>query len=162
MKKLLFLALPVLAMTFVSCYKDKNKDNASKLNNEVVFDGKSYAISSAEMTYYGDENEDNTSNVDLDIECKGIDVGFEMFVSGKETRLVSGTYRFNANGGVSTFDDGWVVFDTTDKGYVINSGEVKVDVSGTTYTVVFDCRTSTGETVVGKYTGTLRWYDESR
>lgn len=91
----------------------------------------------------------------------------EMF-SGSADQLSPGTYNFDNAGSMDpmTFDIGrfgmYVDMDEQSGTIILaNSGSVTVSKTGEIWTLIFNCATSAGNSITGKYSGELEYYDNT-
>lgn len=159
-KNLLLLLMPLLALTLWAC-NDKDDDEPNVKENEVIFDGDSYDIGGGAMVYYG-ANDDDSENVDLWLYSEDGEsaVYFELNVPDGNDELVAGTYNYSYDNYSKFKLSGGAVVDLyNESGLAITAGNVKVALSGSTYTITFDCEVQGGLSLEGKYKGKLTWYD---
>lgn len=167
MKKILKSVL-LLAIVFqMSCGKD---DEGPSIKNEVVFDGISYEMSAGALTEYTDVVNDSR-DYDLTLFSSGISLGVgDSELSGKGdliyldlnsasiTSFQEGTFTWSEQRGPNKIVDAEFLIDydiETEGGteHEINGGMVKVEVSGTEYTVTFTLTTTDNKVVTGYYKG---------
>ena len=171
MKKLfyLFLVLGLFACSSDSADDDENNNDEQ---NTSEFD---YGI----LAYYGNDGiSSGNYNFDIillsdeiDLHCgdeeatgSGKALYFEIFTSNS-SGLDEGTYNYSDNFGVlGTWDIGEYCTDCnpTEENanfYSLTSGTVTIAKSGSTYSISWDCTSSTGFGVSGSYTGSLEYCD---
>ncbi len=155
MKKVLLLLAVAGVIGFASCSKDETpKDPTQNLQNQVVFDDTNFDITDGSMIYCGD------NNVDLLFELDNGDyeVWFEMWVQNGN-KLTTGTYVFSGKETPLNISDCDVWDEDSEKDFT--GGTVNVVASGNIYTITINCTLSGGGTLIGKYSGSLNWFDES-
>lgn len=164
MKKLLLIAL---AMTvFVACDK-KDDDEPVQNKGSATYNGQTHDLHMGVIEYWGqwDEGhvENGTTGVDIILQRANFGVYISTNVHDGNKTLVEGTYAFNDSFEAHTFSEGAVIL-VDDFGnetfYYFTGGTVRIEVDGSIFTVVFDC-TANDRQLVGSYTGTLLWADES-
>ncbi len=149
MKKIFNYLMLLSGAAFLLSACNPTEENA---DNQIVFDGKAYAISAASM-----ECEDYDV-VALYFDSNDVSVGFALRVGAGEYRITkSGTFNFDISGdGTGTFLEGWFEDETTEAEVV--SGTVKVSVSGDVYHVEADCVCDGGKKLSVSYNGALEYY----
>ncbi len=173
-KTLMLMAAFVLPILFSACSKD---DDDKK--NHFKYDGNTYEMTSGVILNWGQWwGEGYTFDLYLfsegiqyngiwDITGTGHGIFFEFF-SPKENELASGTYNYDPedSGDPFTFADADFVIDydienETGTEIFIVGGSVKVEKSGSTYTINIDAVAQGGKPVTGYYKGTINVEDMS-
>lgn len=162
-------------VAIISCKKDKDE---TETKNHLKYDGKTYALAKGVLINYGQwlEIEPNY-NFDLLLTSSGIDfeqetgqghiIYFEFFTSSS-SQLAAGTYNYHSSSyNAFTFDYGEFALDANLDPWSaeiegeIEGGFVKVEISGSTYTITIDGTDSGGKKITGYYKGSLTLYDFS-
>ncbi len=171
-KTLLLMAAFVMPLFFASCSDD---DDDQK--NHFKYDGNTYEMTSGVMLNWG-QFWGEGYNFDLYLFSEGIQYNgiwditgtghgiFFEFYSPNENELAAGTYNFDPEdeGDPFTFASADFVLDfniETETGteVEITGGSVKVEKSGSTYTITIDVVAEDGKAVTGYYKGTFTMED---
>ena len=173
--KLSVLLIIVFLVAFSGCKKDKEETVKS---NHLKYDGKTYELAKGILINYGQWQEiEPNYNFDLLLTSSGINfeqgsgqghiIYFEFFTSSA-SQLAAGTYNYHASSyNAFTFDYGEFALDATMDPWSaeiegkIDGGSVKVEISGSTYTITINGTDSGGEKITGYYKGSLTLYDLS-
>ncbi len=153
------VAMLLCSTMFVACSKDDKDPEPG--TNQFVYDGNVQNINGGIQYYYGNYYGNNVNNIELYLAGDNYIMGFEMFVPSTSNKLVAGTYTLADTGQPLTYVSGAVFNDEGEVELEVSSGTVSIAVSGSTYTINFDCTLSNGKKVKGNYTGTLNWEDDS-
>ncbi len=167
--KALLLALFIIPFIFAACSKDKDEDK----KNHFKYDGKTYEMTSGVILDWGQSwgegymfdlflfSEGIQYNDIWDITGTGHGIFFEFF-SPNENELAAGTYNYDAedSGDPLTFHYAdfvidWDIENETGTEIDIVGGSVKVEKSGSTYTITIDAVAKGGKPVTGYYKGTI-------
>ncbi|MCD8044837.1 MAG: hypothetical protein LUH10_17530 [Tannerellaceae bacterium] len=167
MKKVFFYLFLVLGCvcTFTSCDNDDENDN-NVAENTVVFGNQTFKIKEAWLDYdgyYDDDDEENTLvSMDIDFDLgEGSWVSFALVLEDGNTEPKAGTYTFDRNPTQGfKIRRGWFDNEIEDADYEFISGSCEVSKSGNTYTFNFSFICYDNSTLKGKYTGTLKNYDD--
>lgn len=166
------VAIIMLSATFV--FTSCSSDDDDKTTNYIEYNGEQDDLTKGTLEYYG-MGEGTGYNFDITLLSPNISwetetgvgsgVYFELF-SSSETELPSGTYTFSQTQNPLTFDDGGFIFNfniATEEGIDedITDGTVKITNGGSTYTIEFNCTSTSGKTVKGHYSGALTYEDFS-
>ena len=172
--KLPLLLIIVLLVALSSCKKDKETDK----KNHLKYDGKTYELAEGILINYGQwEETAPIYNFDLFLISSGINfeqetgqghiIYFEFFTSSA-SQLAAGTYNYHATSyNAFTFDYGFFALDANFETGIaeiegdIEGGNVKVEISGSTYTITINGTDSDGKKITGYYKGSLTLYDLS-
>lgn len=167
---------PLLLMFNCGDNDDSNRVDPTADNVLVVGDV-SYDLEWGSILNYG-EYESGIINLDLEIWSNGViepesgcevsgegqGLYFEMFTSN-ETSLDDGTYTFNMNPALGTWDYGDYNLDLTneaeDSWIEINSGTVSIDKTGSNYNISWDLVDVDGVSIRGNFSGGLNYCDYS-
>jgi hypothetical protein len=170
----IILILAFLIAT-VGCKKDKEETDKK---NHLKYDGKTYDLAKGILINYGQWAEiEPNYNFDLLLTSSGIDfeqetgqghiIYFEFFTSSS-SQLAAGTYNYHSSSyNAFTFDYGeFAINGTVDPWSFqyegeIEGGSVKVEISGSTYTITINGTDSGGNKITGYYKGSLTLYDFS-
>lgn len=160
MKKLiLLLTLPILALSFTACDKDKD-GGEDEFVNQLIINGRTLPLTGGNMYYLGNLYNEDAINIDMELHnSNGVSVEIEMHVPNGNTKLVAGTYPMNSSKKALSFNDGDIIKDNGNTYKGISGGTITVAVSGYIYTITLDCTSDNG-TLKGTYRGTLQWHDE--
>jgi len=167
-KTLLLMAAFVLPLFFAACSKD---DDDKK--NHFKYDGNTYEMTNGVMLKWGQMwgegyifdlylfSEGIQYNGIWDITGKGHGIFFELY-SPSENELAAGTYNFDPEDEGDPFTFSWadfvIDFDIDNEiGTEIDivDGTVKVEKSGSTYTITIDAVAEDGKPVTGYYKGSF-------
>ncbi len=168
-KTLLLMAAFVLPIFFAACSKD---DDDKK--NHFKYDDKTYEMTSGVILNFGQWFDEEGYNFDLYLFSEGIQYNgiwditgtghgiFFEFYSPNENELAAGTYNYDAedSGDPFTFHYAdfvidWDIENETGTEVDIVGGSVKVEKSGSTYTITIDAVAQGGKPVTGYYKGTI-------
>lgn len=173
-KTLLLMAAFVLPVLFAACSKD---DDDKK--NHFKYDGNTYEMTSGVMLNWGQWwgegynfdlylfSEGINYNGIWDITGTGHGIFFELY-SPNENELAAGTYNYDPEDEGDPFTFSWADFvidydieNETGTEIDIVGGTVKVEKSGSTYTITIDATAQGGKPVTGYYKGTFTIEDMS-
>ena len=173
--KLSVLLIIVFLVAFSGCKKDKEETVKS---NHLKYDGKTYELAKGILINYGQWQEiEPNYNFDLLLTSSGINfeqesgqghiIYFEFFTSSA-SQLAAGTYNYHASSyNAFTFDYGEFALNAIIDPWSaeiegeIEGGSVKVEISGSTYTITINGTDSGGKKITGYYKGSLTLYDFS-
>lgn len=164
------MAAFVLPVFFAACSKDDDDDK----KNHFKYDGNTYEMTSGVILNWGQWFDEEGYAFDLylfsegiqyngiwDITGTGHGIFFELF-SPSENELAAGTYNYDSNdtGEPFTFYDADFVIDydienETGTEIIIVGGSIKVEKSGSTYTITIEAVAEGGKPVTGYYKGTI-------
>ncbi len=169
-KTLLLMAAFVLPLFFAACSKDKDDDK----KNHFKYDGNTYEMASGVILNWGESWDGDSYNFDLylfsegikyngiwDITGTGHGIFFEFF-SPNENQLAAGTYHYDEDDEGKPFTFSWADFvidfdieNETGTEIDIIGGSVKIEKSGSTYTITIDAVAQGGKPVTGYYKGSV-------
>lgn len=133
MKKLFMLTMAAVAVA--ACEPTGNgNDDGTDIKNEVTVDGTVYEIAEATMYDYGAYYDSDVAAIDLEfISSDEDELYFEMTAPAGNTKLVAGTYVYDADAGKEP--DEFVIVSGDANGLSMTEGTIEVSVSGNIYTI---------------------------
>jgi len=163
---------------------DDDSNNVNPLADNVLIVGDvSYDLEWGSILNYG-EYEPGIINLDLELWSNGViepedcefvldssgasgegqGIYFEMFTSN-QTSLDDGTYTYNMDPALGTWDYGDYILDLTNEAegswIGINSGTVSIDKTGSNYNISWDLVDGDGVSITGNFSGGLNYCDYS-
>ncbi len=149
MKKILLFAVLTMAVTATSCKKDDDNKNT----NKITFNGQEYAVKQAWQVDLG------LDLFSLDFETTSGEIfEFSIYCMTGSTRIAPGTYNYTsgiASAPCITRGGLYSSLDDVPPSASMTSGNIKVDISGDTYTVTINGSFDTNKAISGSYTGKI-------